>query len=74
MHKAIKLSSEANKLRHALKLSGEDAYHSALSQGVTVTVLHGDKIQRVQPDGKKVTVGKIVKSTNKVLPSRIRLK
>ncbi len=74
MRKTIKLISETDKLRHALKLFGEDAYHSALKQGVTVTVLQGDKIQRVQPDGKKVTVGNIVKSTNKVLPARIRLK
>jgi hypothetical protein len=70
----VKVRSEVDVLRYAIKMSGEDAYRSALSHGVTVTVLQGDKIQRVQPDGKKVTVGKIAKTNNKVLPTRIRLK
>ena len=74
MRKLAKLVSEADVLRHAIKISGEDAYHAALNRGVTVTVLHGDKIQRVHPDGKKETVGKIAKTNKKVLPTRIRLK
>jgi len=74
MRKLVKVKSEAEVLRHAIKISGEDAYHTALNLGVTVTVLHGDKIQRVHPDGKKETVGKISKINKKVLPTRIRLK
>ena len=70
----IRARSEVDVLRHAIKMSGEDAYHAALSRGVTVTVLQGDKIQRVQPDGKKVTVGKVAKTNKKVLATRIRLK
>lgn len=74
MPKLVKVVSEADVLRYAIKISGEDAYYEALNQGVTVTVLHGDKIQRVHPDGTKVTVGKIAKTNKKVLPTRIRLK
>jgi hypothetical protein len=74
MHKGIKLNSESDVLRHALKVSGEDAYRTALSKGVTVTVLEGEKIQRIQPDGKKTTVGKINKTNKRVLPERIRVK
>jgi len=74
MKKILKVRSEAEVLRHAIKTSGENAYHAALNHGVTVTVLNGDKIQRVHPDGKKETVGKISKTNKKVLPTRIRLK
>jgi hypothetical protein len=74
MHQDIKLNSEAEILRHALKISGEDAYHAALNQGVAVTVLKGNKIQRIQPDGKKTTVGTISKASKKVLPARVRIK
>lgn len=74
MRKIAKVLSEADVLRHAIKVSGEDAFHEALQHGVTVTVLQGDKIQQVHPDGNKVTVGKIAKRDNRVLPTRIRLK
>jgi hypothetical protein len=74
MHKQMKSNSESDLLRHALKVSGSDAYRTALSKGVAVTVLEGENIQRIQPDGKKITLGKINKVNRKVLPARIRVK
>ena len=70
----VKTKTEVDVLRKAIKTSGEDAYRAALKAGVTVTILEGDKIQHIHPDGKRVTIGRIAKTNNKVLPTRIRLK
>lgn len=70
----FKPKAEIDELRKAIKTSGEDAYKAALKAGVTVTVLEGDKIQHIHPDGKKVTIGRISKTHNTILPARIRLK
>jgi len=68
------VKTETDILRHAIKTSGENAYHSALKAGVSVTILHGNKIQRIDPDGKKVTISKIDLSKKKLLPTRIVMK
>lgn len=73
MHKlAVKSDSEI--LRHAMKKSGDNAYLSTLKAGISVTILKGNKIQRINPDGKKVTISTIDLSNKRVLPNRILLK
>jgi len=73
MHKiAVKTDSEI--LRHAMKKSGNDAYQSALKAGISVTILKGNKIQRIEPSGKIVTISTIDLSNKRVLPNRIHLK
>lgn len=66
--------NEENVIRHALDVAGGDAYCHALNKGVAVTVLQGNKIQRVYPNGEKVLVRTMEKSTKKVIPKSIRLK
>lgn len=65
---------EENVIRHALDQEGGDAFKHALSEGVVVTILQDDIIQRVYPNGKKVDVRKMAKSDKRVLAKRIRLK
>ena len=73
MHKlGVKTDSEI--LRHAMKKLGDNAYRSTLKAGVSVTILKGNKIQRIDPDGKKVTISKIDLSNKISLPARIFLK
>lgn len=67
-------SKEESVIRHALSVAGEDAYHRALSNGVAVTILQDDKIERVYPNGKKVVVRKVERVDRKVVAKRIRLK
>ena len=74
MGKFKKTITEDDVLRHALKKSGGIAYNTTLSEGISVTVLAGNNIQRIQPDGKKITIGRISPNIKKSLPSKIRLK
>ena len=73
MHK-LPVKTDAEILRHAMKKSGDKAYRSTLKAGVSVTILKGNKIQRIDPDGKKVTICKIDLSDKISLPTRIIMK
>ena len=67
-------SREDGIIRRALSIAGSDAYKNALDKGVTVTIVHGDKIERVFPNGRKELVRALNNKTKRVVSRQIRLK
>jgi hypothetical protein len=74
MSRISKSISEEDVIRKAIHLSGSNAYNDTLSKGVAVTVLQGNTIERIEPDGKRTVVRKITKASKKTTPARIKLK
>lgn len=72
--KTINILTEEDRIQHGLTKSGKNAYRSALSNGVAVTVLKGDEIQRVYPDGSKSVIKKISINNKKNSALRFRVK
>ncbi len=66
--------TEEQIIRHAITKSGKNAYITALRKGVAVTVLNGNKIQRVHPNGIIEIIRSITKPNNRVASTRIKLK
>ncbi len=71
---SLKHISEEITIRRALDISGKRAYLSTLKKGVEVSVLEGDQIKKVSPDGTKVVVGHIKITRKSPIAHRIRLK
>lgn len=73
-----KLAKEANTeeklIRQAIEKYGLDAYLDTLKCGVSTTILRGDEIVRVNPDGTTVVIAKLPKKGKKKPLSRIRVK
>ena len=72
--KENRVLTEEEHIYKGINKSGGDAYLSALSNGVAVTVLQEDKIQRIYPDGRKEVIGQIIKKKQKTIATRFRLK
>jgi hypothetical protein len=57
MTKELKLTSEEKQLIKGIHTSGGQAYKDTLTKGISVSVVEGQKIYRVRPDGKRTVVG-----------------
>jgi hypothetical protein len=57
---------EEESIRTGIKKYGRDAYEVTLSNGIAATVLEGNKIYKISPDGKRSVLAKVSKSGVKV--------
>ena len=57
---------EEESIRTGIKKYGRDAYEVTLSNGIAATVLEGNKIYKISPDGKRSVLAKVGKSGVKV--------
>ena len=58
--------AEEESLRAGIKKYGRDAYKTTLSKGIAATVLEGNKICKISPDGKKTVLAQVRNSGVKV--------
>jgi hypothetical protein len=75
----MKNSGKVHKDEHdiiieGLRKNGRRAYEKALENGVSVTVLRGKNVCRVEPDGKVSIVGKVEQSRVKVSQQKFKLR
>jgi hypothetical protein len=57
---------EEESIRTGIKKYGRNAYEVTLSNGIAATVLEGNKIYKISPDGKRSVLAKVGKSGVKV--------
>ena len=66
--------TEQNIIIEGLRKYGRNAYNATLANGIPVTVLRGQNICRIEPNGNVSVIAKMEKITNKVLRKTFRLK
>jgi len=62
----MKRKSENELILNCIKSEGKNAYNQTLEEGIPVTVLRGNTICRIHPDGTKETLGEVKRSRCKV--------
>jgi len=67
-------NKEIMKIRRGIEKHGRKAFKVTLENGVTATILKGNQICRISPDGSVAVVKKISKSKFKVFKSVFILK
>jgi hypothetical protein len=72
--KTFKLTIEEERIIEGLRKSGGAAYEKALKNGVTVTVLHGNEVRQIQPDGKSTVVKKLLIGSKKAVGVKFKVK
>lgn len=72
--KAFKLTVEEERIFEGLKKSGGAAYEKTLKNGITVTVLHGNEVRQIQPDGKTTVIKKLSFGSKKVVGAKFKVK
>jgi hypothetical protein len=66
--------TEQNIIIEGLRKYGRNAYNDTLANGIPVTVLRGQNICRIEPNGNVSVVAKMKKNTIKVSHKTFRLK
>ncbi|MBQ8530351.1 MAG: hypothetical protein IJ430_04230 [Parabacteroides sp.] len=73
MKKAFTLEDEKIVITGALKAEGRSAYKNALAQGLPVTVLRGNNVCRIDPQGSLSIVSKTHQARYKVVKRKYSL-
>lgn len=66
--------TEQNIIIEGLRKYGRNAYDATLANGIPVTVLRGQNICRIEPNGNVSVIAKMVKATTKFSHKTFRLK
>ncbi len=61
-----KTVNEDAQIINCIKADGRNAYNRTLQEGIPVTILRGNTICRIYPDGRKESVGEVERSRCKV--------
>lgn len=67
-------SAEEKLIREAIEKYGTNAYLDTLYSGTSTTVLKGDEIVRINPDGSSLVIAKLPKKKEGESRVRIRVK
>jgi hypothetical protein len=67
-------SAEEKLIQEAIEKYGANAYLDTLDSGSSTTVLKGDEIVRVNPDGSTLVIAKLPKNKKEESRLRIRVK
>jgi hypothetical protein len=74
MRTKINHKSEQELIFEGLRKHGRSAYNATLSKGIAVTVLKGNKICKIDPDGKVSIIARIDKPVVKVTRRSFKVK
>lgn len=66
--------NEEDLILKGLRKYGRKAYNETLANGVPVTVLRGNKICRIEPNGNTIVVAKVSQTKYKVPQKTFKLK
>lgn len=69
-----KIKDEKDIIIEGLRKYGRKAYNVALANGVPVTILRGNKICRIDPNGSILVLGSVKQSKFKVSQKTFKLK